>query len=761
MTWHVHIGGLVQGVGFRPFVFLLAEQHGLSGWVNNTNDGVHIEFNGAEDSAQKFYNALLENLPPLARVTQHSIHAVEMKQFDNFRIVESDKATEPNLLLTPDIALCINCRSEIQDISDRRHGYAFTTCTHCGPRYSITHKLPYDRLHTTMDPFQMCSTCQNEYDNPRERRHYSQTNSCPECGVNLSLWAAKRQLISDNQDELIALTCQFWEEGRIVAIKGIGGYLLTCDATNPTVIRTLRQRKHRPAKPLALMYPDVEALESVAQVRSVERDAMSSIGAPIVLLHLKERNALTDLIAPGLNEIGVMLPYTPLYHLLLGKFGKPIVATSGNLSNAPIVFEDAVAHDELFSVADNLLINDRAILIPQDDSVVRFSQTHASRIVLRRSRGLAPTYINPQLEWPETRILATGAMLKSTFSFLHRKNTYVGQYLGDLQSFDTLENYRTVLDHFLKILNTTPELVCCDSHPEYPSTLLAGEIAERYQIPLVKIQHHLAHFAALLGEHSKLDSSDPILGVIWDGTGLGDDGQIWGGEFFLFQEYTFSRCHHFDYFAAILGDKMPREPRVSALSAAYSNENAKALLEPKFDPVEWKLYNRMLGKGQGLKTSSVGRIFDAVASLLGILDIQTYEGEAAMYLEAMARRYWTRHGVHGLSSYFETPEEFLKPRKTLIDAVVSAMRNGEKRPWIAANFHFSLVQLVRHEALRQDVKQIALSGGVFQNALLVDMLMENLRNEFQLMFHKDLSPNDENISFGQLVYFLIREKARN
>lgn len=750
-TWHIHIKGQVQGVGFRPFVYVLAQEFGLKGWVNNTVDGVHIEFNATLKLAQKVKREISSRSPKLARITSIQLKETEQAFFENFQIIHSDSAGQRNLLLTPDFGMCEDCRRELKVNTNRRYTYPFITCTNCGPRYSIIHSLPYDRIHTKMDTFQMCKNCQVEYENPLDRRYYSQTNSCPNCAIQLYLFDAHNQELQGN---ILEQVVDAWHTGKIIAIKGIGGYLLTCDANNSSAVEELRRRKHRPSKPFALMYPTLDGLKA----SKIEKEALESSVSPIVLLNDEIKNADLEVVAPYLSRVGVMLAYTPLYKILLDIFGKPIVATSGNISNSPIVFEDEKAITELTKIADLILVNNRKIVVPQDDSVIQFSPFKKQKIILRRSRGLAPTYINPELESSPKSILAMGAMLKSTFSLLHHQNIYVSQYLGDLAHFDTQENYQKVMDHFLSLFDVEPEVVLLDQHPEYPSTQKGVQLAKKWNIPTQSFQHHIAHFGAILGEHNLIHSEEPILGVIWDGTGLGEDGHIWGGEFFKYENYDFLRCYHFDYFDFILGDKMPKEPRITALSACWDVLGAEDFLKKKFSKIEWQVYIKLLSKKNQLQTSSVGRIFDAVASLLGILDKQTYEGEAAMRLEAIATTYFKQNGLNFSSSYFQEGAHYYRiPTQSLMTNILMDLRKGKPKDWIAAKFHFSLIQLVKIVANNLKIKKIAFSGGVFQNALLVDLLFHHLSSELDLYFHQELSPNDENISFGQLICHRIQE----
>ncbi len=793
-TWHIHIEGQVQGVGFRPFVYRLAKENKLNGWVCNTVDGVHVEINAKEEKAFIFFKKIIKSAPELSVISNHRIYLSEQQYFSDFKIIHSENNGEANLLLTPDFAICEDCRKELSSENNRRNNYPFITCTNCGPRFSITRKLPYDRETTTMEKFRQCPTCQKEYDNPLDRRYYSQTNSCPDCTIQLSLFGVAKNLTDSSFDKRIAelqfgvqpsknvakpaqrrtgvrrYVCTMdtiiekWQNGKIVAIKGIGGYLLTCDAGNELAIKELRQRKHRPTKPFALMYPNLKILSEQVQLLADEKVALSSIEAPIVLLnYLSNAKSLLAVkaIAPDLDCLGVMLPYTPLYELLLNKFGKPIVATSGNVSNSSIVFQDEKAFSDLSKIADYILVNNRDIVVPQDDSVIKFSRRHRQKIVLRRSRGMAPSYVNPELKLPNKNILATGAMLKSTFTFLHQGNIFISQYLGDLESFDTQENFQHTVKHFFELFNARPKIILTDKHPEYFSTMYGEKLAQAFNAPIKKIQHHVAHFGAALGENNLMDSEESILGVIWDGTGLGDDGQIWGGEFFIYKNHEFSRCAHFDYFDFILGDKMSKEPRISALCTAWGVEGATEFLRPKFTPTEWQIYSKKLKKGSPLKTSSVGRMFDAVASLLGVLDKSNYEGEAAMLLEKLAADYFHKNSYDFSENYFNKKTNCQSISVVdLMSGIIGDIKKGKTKAFIAAKFHFSLVHLIKLIAKQLTIDNLAFSGGVFQNALLVDLIHEHMQNDFILYFHNNISPNDENISFGQLICHQI-EQQRN
>ncbi len=755
MNWSIHIQGQVQGVGFRPFVYTLAQGHGLTGWVNNTNDGVHIELNTERASAQAFLDEIVAHPPRLAHITEASLRQVDHCDYSDFKIIHSNSDEEVDLILTPDFGLCEPCRADIHNPQSRRKDYAFTSCTHCGPRYSIIKTLPYDRPTTTMDAFPLCEACQTEYDDPADRRYFAQTNSCPDCSIDLQLYNAEGFLVSSNQKDVLSRVPELWQQGKIVAIKGIGGYLLTCDANYAAAVATLRKRKHRPTKAFAVMFPNLAQIKEVVGLSVQEEALLCSPIAPIVLASIKQeqQTALTlDLLAPKLNRLGVMLPYAPLYEILLVAYGQAIVATSANVSGSPIIFQDETALKELASIADYILVNEREIVIPQDDSVVQFSGRYQQQIIMRRSRGWAPSYLNPNLKWSTGDTLATGAMLKSTFALSYRGNTYISQSLGDLDHFDTQRHYRYGLEHLQAVLAAQPQLILSDQHPEYPSTHLAQEWSQHFDLPIQHIQHHEAHFGAILGEHALLHNGQAILGIIWDGTGLGTDSQIWGGEFFRYQDYSFQRCQHFAYFPSLAGDKMAKEPRLAALAVGAGMTALEASLEGRFTTQEWRIYQNRLQRANGLMSSSVGRLFDAVAAIVLGIDRQSYEGEAAIQLQALAEEYTAKHGFDNLG-YYElkyTTEDTI-PTSQLLNEVYQDLTTRQPKSLVAAKFHLSLVMIIKLVAEVQQIQHLAFSGGVFQNALLVALLHHYLSADYSLYFHQQLSPNDENISFGQLV----------
>ena len=735
-------------MGFRPFVYREALRYSIKGSVSNNEEGVIIHASGEEEDIQAFYRSLVEQPPAIARVVHHTLTWLPPCDYHTFRIVPSAAGNRLNLQLTPDFALCEDCAEELTNPENRRFGYPFISCVNCGPRWSLTETFPFEREHTSMQAFPMCPACLKEYTEPADRRFHSQTNSCPECGIRYWLSDAGGQPLEFAGEAVFRHMAALLEQGKILAVKNSAGYLLCCDARQQEAVRRLRQRKRRPGKPFAVLYPSLELLKAELPVPPEAERALLSPERPIVLLPSGgyRGDVRLEAIAPGLDQLGVMLPYSGVLALLARAFPHPIIATSGNLHGSPICYSEPDAHEKLGGVADFFFHHNLNIVHSQDDSVVRFGRQSGEPIVLRRSRGMAPNYGQPVGRGAGSCLLAMGAHLKSSIAFIPNDFLYISQYLGNLDHFDVFQRFAATTEAFTRLFGTPPAKVLVDGHPGYQSTLHGRALAHSAGVPCIGIQHHKAHFAAVLGENNLLEGPQPVLGVVWDGTGYGDDAQIWGGEFFAFREGAITRAGHLEYFDWLAGDKMALEPRLSLFSLADPHWEE---VRGKFSEQEWQVYQALKAAGR-LKTSSAGRLFDAVASLLGLCDRNTFEGEAAMLLEARCS-----------ASPATPPECYARltgagnvPTRALLGQIRAAAVKGVAIPDIIRNFMFTLARLVFEKADAGGFRSIAFSGGVFQNACLCDMLRETGGGKYELHFHRELSPNDENIAYGQLMHYL-------
>lgn len=747
-TYKITLQGRVQGVGFRPFVYREALRFGIRGSVSNNEEGVIIYASGPDASLQAFYRSLVERPPAISRVVAHAMVALPPETPADFRIVPSESGSRLNLQLTPDFALCPDCAAELTEPSNRRYAYPFISCVNCGPRWAITETFPFEREHTRMHDFAMCPACLEEYTNPADRRFHSQTNSCPECGIRYWLSDARGRPLPHAGEDVFRHMAAELHQGKILAVKNSTGYLLCCDARQEGAVQELRRRKKRPGKPFAVLYPSVAALQNDLEVSQGTLKALESPERPIVLIPSGNYRgeACLEAIAPGLDQLGVMLPYTGVLALLARAFPHPVIATSGNLHGSPICFEEADALDKLGAVADLFFHHNLAISQSQDDSVVRFAHKDQVRIVLRRSRGMAPNFSLPVTRGGRSRLLALGAHLKGSVAFVPNDFLYVSQYLGNLDHYEVYERFTQMASGFTKLFNATASAVLVDAHPAYQSTLFGNALAKDARIACHTIQHHKAHFASVLGENGLLESTEPILGVIWDGTGYGDDHQIWGGEYFDYHNGEMTRVGHLDYFDWLAGDKMALEPRLSLLSLAETDWEEVA---GKFSRQEWQVYQQLKAAGR-LKTSSMGRLFDAVASLLGLCDRNTFEGEAAMKLEGQC----SRAEGSPLQGYATLDESGNIPTRELLAGIRAEAAAGVAIPKIIRKFMYTLALLILEKADAGGYRKIACSGGVFQNACLVEMLLKTGGSSHELYFHRELSPNDENSAHGQLMYHL-------
>lgn len=749
-TYTIHISGLVQGVGFRPHVYRIATELQLKGWVNNSSDGVYIQVNAQKQVAEFFLDRIVREAPVNAIITNTSIQQTQDQKHIHFIIQESSNNALPNVLVTPDYAICDDCKKEIDEVNNKRNFYPFTTCIQCGPRYSIVESFPYDRCHTTMQKIKMCLSCEQEYYNIEDKRYFSQTNTCPECAIPMHLFNTSNTCIDHNNETIIAALIQAINDGKIVAIKNTGGYLLVCDATNKNSIQTLRLHKRRPSKPLAVLYPNSFMIEQDVILRPIEKKALTSTVAPIVLCKLnatsKSGIAINE-IAPNLDKLGVMLPSSSLLYILSTQVNKPLVATSGNMSGAPIIYKDVDALENLFDIAELVLTYDRDIVVPQDDSVIMFTEKE-QQVILRRSRGLAPNYFPTTIETNNECILATGGELKSAFAFSHQQNLYISQFLGDQSNLESQEAYAHTFKHFQKLFKSLPAVVLTDKHPNYFVSNAGNEIATTLNVSTYTIQHHKAHFASVLAENNLFDQAHKILGMIWDGTGYGEDGQIWGSELLSFYQGTMNRIAHLNYFPILLGDKMSKEPRLSALSILNKIGKSEVVKKQFSDP-EWNYYQHLLQENNLLHTSSMGRFMDAIACIIGVNSKSSFEGEAPMQLEALARNSYPHKAYYSF-----TINNNVIGWNEFVNELLLDLDDNKEKDFIARKVINGLAELVYLLSDIQMCNHIAFSGGVFQNALLVDTIIGLNHANRKLYFHKQLSPNDENISLGQIAYYI-------
>ena len=753
VSWHIHIQGQVQGVGFRPFIACLADEYGILGQVWNGLDGVHIIATGNEESLQAFYDNVSLKKPDQAVIHEINWLEVPLALFSCFSILHSSDEGLPSVVLSPDFAICSSCQNELLNPTNRRYKYPFTTCTNCGPRLSILNSVPYDRENTMMDKFTMCRACQDEYDSSTDRRYFSQTNSCPSCPIEISMSLSNELL--ENQSPVKA-AAHLIKSGQIVAIKSTSGFLLLCDARKKEVVSRLREKKKRPKKPFAVLFPGIEEAKQYAHIGKEAVQVLSSSIRPIVLCAIKPTGKsllASEEISPGLDTLGVMIPADPLLVLLIQDIGFPVIATSANVKGSPILYEKEDAEDQLEQYADSILYHNRKISIPQDDSVVAYAEKSRQSIILRRGRGFPSTLMNTARDQLPCTV-SLGGDNKGSFGILEKEYIYLSPSLGNQANYDAQKQYSYCLNKYTSIVKANPEVVLSDAHPGYHShlheKLFPGAKVET-------VQHHIAHFSALLFEHELYLSDDPILGVVWDGLGYGDDGNLWGGEFFKYEDGNFLRAYYFDYFPYLLGDKMSLDSRLSALAVFGDCLGAEEWLEPRFNPKEWQLYSRMIHKLDSVKTSSVGRLFDAIAGILGLSAIQKYEGQAAMQVERAAKNYLKRNNLAPRDSYVIPESGYYRiSTSSIAQKIIMDINKGRDKGYIAAKFHNSLVQIIANVANHTACQKLGFSGGVFQNQLLVDMVWEQLSPKYDLYFHSKLSPNDENLAVGQIAYFQLQ-----
>jgi hydrogenase maturation protein HypF len=807
----VVIRGAVQGVGFRPFVYRLASELKLTGWVVNSAQGVFIEAEGRKKNLDLFLLRVGREAPPRASIQSLESSFLDPAGFTSFEIRKSDTGGAKSAFLLPDIAACPDCLREILDPANRRYRYPFTNCTNCGPRFTIIRALPYDRPNTSMEKFAMCPACREEYENPSDRRFHAQPNACPVCGPKLSLWTNAGAVLSEEHEALLGAAAAI-RSGRIVAVKGIGGFHLMADARNGEAVRLLRERKHREEKPFAIMVPSLETAKQLCRVGAPEERLLTSPEAPIVLLEqLSGRSRSSGSCIPDSSVLGsessfrilnseflnfgIMLPYSPLHHLLMRELGFPVVATSGNISDEPICIDERDALRRLNGIADFFLVHNRPIVRHADDSVVRIMA--GREMIQRRARGYAPLPVAVPDGGEET-LLAVGGHLKNSIALKVGANAFISQHIGDLETEQSLETFRTVIRDFETLYDTQPLRIIADLHPEYLST----QYAVGTGIPVERVQHHYAHVASCMAEN-RLEGD--VLGVAWDGTGYGPDGTIWGGEFLLTTETSYRRVAAFRSFPLPGGEKAIKEPRRTAIGILYEMFGPEILKRNDLFPVrefsekELELLLTMIRNGvNSPRTTSAGRLFDAVASMIGLRQVLRHEGQAAMELEYLTlpalvsagerpdRVPVTQAGAvnnyrFSVSSQKSITDDELPlnndhppmtsddvsmtgdhPSMTIdwsgmMEEIIDDLSQGLSPAEISVKFHNTLAEVIVDIAKRIGQPRVALSGGCFQNRYLTERTVERLTKEgFHPYWHQRVPPNDGGIALGQ-IYAAVRK----
>jgi hydrogenase maturation protein HypF len=741
----VIVRGTVQGVGFRPFVRRAALARGLTGWVKNARDGVYIEIQGDEGAVRSFARALDHELPPPASIVtleQRLLQDRRAGEETSFRILDSEESVPVAPVLPPDLAACADCLAEVFDDGARRRRYPFTNCARCGPRWSIATGLPYDRRNTSMRTFVMCSECAREYDDIQDRRYHAQPIACPSCGPALSFLDPTGRVVSGGEDAL-ASAIELLRNGGVVGLRGVGGFQILCDATDSRTVAVLRARKVRPHKPFAVMFRDLEQLAQSAALSAEARAVLSSPEAPIVLLDRRPGSNVSEVVAPGSRLVGAMLPYSPLHALLFESGGPPLVCTSGNVSEEPICTSTEQALERLAPLVDGLLTHDRPIMRPLDDSVVRVGPRRS--FVVRRARGYVPRSVATIRDG--VTVLALGAHLKSTVTLGHRGALVPSQHLGDLDSPRTRELFESTIDDLCTFFDARPSIVACDLHPDYASTLVAERLAERWSVPLLRVQHHHAHVAACIAEHA-IGPDEPVFGLAWDGTGLGVDGTIWGGEALVCRGKEMSRFGTLRPFPLLGGDLAAREPRRSALGLVFEVAPGElSICEGAWSEGDLASSLQVLERHLAPTCSSVGRLFDAVAALLGLVQRCTFEGQAAMAVERLAATV-APDGAYPLPLVDDGV--VMGDTRALVEAVLADLRVGMTPARIARRFHEALIAFGVALAERARVPRVVLSGGCLQNELLADGLEERLeRAGFEVHVPLAVPANDGGISVGQ------------
>ncbi|HEY5561311.1 MAG TPA: carbamoyltransferase HypF [Clostridiaceae bacterium] len=743
----IKVKGIVQGVGFRPFVYNLAIENNLNGYVNNSSEGVLIDIEGNNESIEAFLNTLKVSPPPLSKIDSIEVVKLIFNNYSSFTIEKSLAQLDKITLISPDIALCKDCRKDILNKDNRRYKYPFTNCTNCGPRFSIIHNIPYDRKYTTMKNFKMCPECEKEYTSPDNRRFHAQPNACSICGPKIYVEDFKGSSLSEVDP--LDFTREKLLEGYIFAIKGLTGFHLVCDGRNFASIESLRERKKRSDKPFAIMVKDLETAKSLCHISKMEEEILLSKERPILLLNIKDTCPLPSNIAPYQKTLGIMLPYTPFQELLFKDNLDVLIMTSANLSGLPLEYTNEKAKENLKDIVDYFLFHNRDIYIPLDDSVGKVLDDKF--MLIRRARGYVPAPIKYTIN---NNILAAGSNMKNTFSIAKEDFIFVSQHTGDLQNIETLNHYKWNIDHFKKVFLFNPEIIAYDMHPNYLSSEFALEGYEG--VKRFPVQHHHAHIVSSMVENN---IDEPVLGIAYDGTGYGDDGKLWGGEILYSTLKDYKRLAHLEYIKMPGGEKAILEPWRMAVSYIYKYvSNSNNVLEALYDS-NYKVIIKMLQANiNSPETSSIGRLFDAVSSIIGIRNNISYEGQASIELESTIQK--INDDTYGYELIESNPCQIINPEK-LINELVQDKLNNKSKSYMACKFHNTVVnftvELIEIFSKATGINKICLGGGVFQNSYLLLKLKKELEHhEFDVYTNSLIPINDGGISLGQLV---IAEKS--
>ena len=746
----IKIRGVVQGVGFRPFVYQLALKNHLKGHVFNTSGDVTIILEGMERDIESFIRQLKDSPPPQSRIESISVEEEPVEGLKRFEIRDSRIKQDEYQLISPDIATCNHCLSEIFNKSDRRRQYPFTNCTNCGPRFTIIESMPYDRQNTTMRSFRMCPECHREYDDPNDRRFHAQPNACPVCGPLLQLIDSSGNTVDEDP---LSVSADLLKQEKILAVKGLGGFLLACDATDDAAVRRLRERKRRRFKPFAIMMASIDEIEKISYVSEQERTLLLSAQSPVVLLKRNPVSSMiSSLVAPNIDSLGVMLPYTPLHHLIMRKVGRPLVMTSGNISEEPIAAHNEEALQRLSGIADYFLVHNRDICSRYDDSVTMVVNNRTQ--IIRRARGLAPYPIH--LTFDSAMVLACGAEVKNSFCMTRGRHAFLSQHIGDLENLETLNHFEDTIKLYKRLFHIDPEIVAYDMHPDYLSTRYALDLVKETGIKGVPVQHHHAHIVSCMADNGV---SAPVIGVAFDGTGFGEDGAIWGGEFLVADYSGYRRLAHLEYVPLPGGKAAIEKPYRMALSYLHKvfGDYALSMSLPflrGIDPDEISLIRQQIERRINTPdTSSCGRLFDAVSALLGIRGEADYEGQAAVEMESIADA--------GVDAGY--PFEIIEKNgarvvsfDNMFRSIMNDLMSKTSVSFIAGRFHATIADVIlsvcRILAKETGINQVALSGGVFQNRMLLEMTIKLLEAEgMTVLTHQNVPANDGGIALGQAV----------